>query len=111
MDFGIEERRLSQKRVVLTVTGRVTAVTAASFKSRAKKLVEDGSIELIFDLGGVTFIDSTGLATLVSSFKATREAGGWLRLANLSEPVRIIFKATLLERVFDTFPDVATAST
>jgi anti-sigma B factor antagonist len=57
----------------------------------------------------VSFIDSSGLASLVSGLKLARERGGWLRLAGVNEQVASIFKMTLLDRVFELYPNVDAA--
>jgi len=54
-------------------------------------------------------MDSSGLAALVSALKATREGGGWVRLANLTAQVQSVFKLTMLDKVFDMFPSVEAA--
>ena len=57
----------------------------------------------------VSFIDSSGLAALVSGLKAVRSAGGWLKLAAVSDQPRQVFKLTMLERVFEFYPSVQAA--
>ena len=64
---------------------------------------------LVVDLTAVPFIDSSGLAALVSGLKATRQAGGTLKLAGLNEQARTVFRLTRLERVFELYPDAAAA--
>ncbi|MFQ3567323.1 MAG: STAS domain-containing protein [Aggregatilineales bacterium] len=64
---------------------------------------------LIVDLENTTFIDSVGLATLVSGLKLARQRGGELILVNPSENVRIIFDLTHMDRVFQIAPTIQAA--
>jgi anti-sigma B factor antagonist len=109
MDFAITQELLSKECATLTVSGRLNAVTALELKEQLKQLVEKGCILLVVDLTAVPFIDSSGLAALVSGLKATRQAGGTLKLAGLNEQARTVFRLTRLERVFELYPDAATA--
>jgi anti-anti-sigma factor len=56
-------------------------------------------------MSGVSFLDSSGLAALVSGLKAAREAGGTLKLAGVNEQARQVFEITRLDQVFELYPD------
>jgi len=88
------------------VRGRLDAVSAQEVKARLKELVQAGHVELIVCLREVPFIDSSGLAALVSGLKAARQARGTLKLTNLCEPARTVFRLTMLERVLEMYADV-----
>jgi anti-sigma B factor antagonist len=107
--MDIAERTISQRCAVLAVDGRVTAVTAPELRTAIRRQVDAGRVELVIDLAGVSFLDSSGLASLISGLKATREAGGWLRLAALRDTVRSIFTLTMLDRVLELHADVEAA--
>lgn len=109
MDLQITEKLLSDKRAVVTLSGRVNAVTAPDLKAQLKRLAKGGHIQLVIDLTDVPFIDSSGLAALVSGFKAAREAGGTVKLAGLNEQTRTVFTLTMLDRVFESYPDTGAA--
>ncbi len=109
MDFDFTEKTLSARRVLITCAGRLNATSAPALKARMHELVSRGHVELVCDLSAVSFLDSSGLAALVSGLKATREAGGWIKLAGLNLQVRSIFSLTRLERVFELYPDVEAA--
>lgn len=55
---------------------------------------------VIVNLGGVTFIDSSGLATLVKMLKRCRQNDGELALSNLQQAVLIIMELTRLDKAF-----------
>ena len=58
---------------------------------------------------GVDYIDSSGVGELVSSYTTVRNAGGELKLLNLSQKVRDILNVTKLYTVFDVRTDEFTA--
>ena len=109
MDHEFTTEKLGDSRSLVTLSGRITAVNNADIKKKIQELVDTGSRELVFDLSGVSFMDSSGLAAFVSAMKKTREAGGWIKLAALPELTRSIFTLTQLDRVIDLYPDVKSA--
>jgi anti-sigma B factor antagonist len=58
--------------------------------------------DVVLDLGGIAFIDSSGLGTLVRLLTSLRRAQGDLKLCNLPEDVRKLLKLTNLISLFDT---------
>jgi anti-sigma B factor antagonist len=109
MEMGLKVTELSDRRAVIAARGRMNAMTAPAVKARIQELVAAGRVELVCDLTQVGFLDSSGLSALVSGLKATRERGGFLKLAGLNEQVAKIFKLTMLDRVFELYPSVETA--
>jgi anti-sigma B factor antagonist len=61
--------------------------------------------QAVVNLSGVTFVDSTALATLVQGMKHCRQRAGDLRLCTLQAPVRAVFELTRLDRAFVILPD------
>lgn len=105
----VEAEDADRKATVVRVAGRLNAASSPEAKARLKGLAGDGPKHLLLDLSELSFIDSSGLSTLVAGYKAAVEAGGSLKLACLVPQVREVFALTHLDRVFETFPDVATA--
>ena len=109
MNFQIVEKLLSDKRAVLTLSGQLNAASAAGLKAHLKRLAEKGHIQLVVDMTGVAFVDSSGLAALVAGLKAVREKGGLLKLAGLNQQTLTVFKLTWLDRVFEFYPEAQAA--
>lgn len=76
------------------LTGRFDAHQVPRFKDAVSP---DGSVEL--DLSGVSFIDSTGLATLVSMYKTAVAQGGDFNITGVQDQVWVIFEVTQLHTV------------
>ena len=94
---------------IIELSGRFDAHAAPLLKAWQDKA--NMPAQVIVDLSGVTFIDSTALATLVSGMKRCRQHGGDLYLCGLQQPVRIIFELTKLDRAFGIFPSETEAIT
>jgi len=109
MELEIKESNLAEKKVLLNISGRLNATSAQVLKTKLKQLVDAQKTEFILDMSAVSFIDSSGLSSLVSGLKLTRERGGWLKLAGVNEQVASIFKVTQLDKVFELYPNVEEA--
>ncbi len=66
---------------------------------------------VLLDFTEVTYIDSSGLATLVEYYKATRSFSGKLAVAGLTNRVRSIFDLVRLGEIFGVFTTLAEAKT
>jgi anti-sigma B factor antagonist len=64
----------------------------------------------IFDLSGVSFIDSSGVGTLVRSLTKLKKLGGTLRLTGVKGMVEGVLKLTQVDRVLEIYPTAAEAS-
>ena len=95
---------------VLKPEGRLNMVAAPGLKSQLDELVRSGKTRIVVDLDQVTFIDSSGLGALISGLKASRQAGGDLRIAQVPEQVLTVLRLTNLDRVLRAHPTVADAS-
>ena len=69
------------RTAVLQPTGRLNMVAAPALKSQIEESVGAGRDRIVVDFSDVIFIDSSGLGALISGLKATRQAGGDLRIA------------------------------
>lgn len=94
---------------IVHMQGKLDLLSTANVKQRLSQVVSEGSSKLVIDMSNVTFIDSSGLAALVSALKTTRLASGDLRLACLSEEARNIFEITRLDRVIQSYETVEDA--
>ena len=89
---------------VLTLTGRFDALTSPKVQSWLEDVSKYQPAQIVVNLSGVNFIDSTALSTLVAGMKRARQAGGDLRLCKLQQPVRMIIELTRLDKAFEIFP-------
>ncbi len=91
---------------VLSVGGEVDVATAPRLRERLLALVNDQRHRIVVDLGGVDFIDSTGLGVLIGALKRVRTHDGDLRLVCSEPRILKVFQITGLDRVFALVADV-----
>jgi anti-sigma B factor antagonist len=94
---------------VLALAGRLDAFAAPKVAEWVEATVQAQPANIVIDLDKVTFIDSTGLATLVKGMRRCRQQDGELVLCGLQKPVRVIFEVTRLDQAFPIFPTEAEA--
>jgi anti-sigma B factor antagonist len=91
---------------LLEVTGRVTlGDSGPSLQEKVRELLDSGHKNIILDLGGVTFLDSSGLGQLVGSYATAASRGGEIRLLNLNKRVYDLMQITKLYTVFAIYTD------
>jgi anti-sigma B factor antagonist len=86
---------------ILTLEGRLDAVSAPGAKAELHALIASGKRRLVLNLDKTGFIDSAGLGALVSCLRHCAAEGGDLRLAEVPPFCRSIFELTRLTRIFD----------
>jgi anti-sigma B factor antagonist len=102
--------RETENAVILEVIGRITlGASGPSLQARVRELLDSGHKNIILDLGGVTFLDSSGLGQLVGSYATAVSRGGEIRLLNLNKRVYDLMQITKLYTVFAIYTDEATA--
>jgi anti-sigma B factor antagonist len=90
--------------VILDLDDRLTAAVAPRLRTVVADLVAAGRTRIAINLADVTFIDSSGLGALVGALKATRTAGGDLRIAAAATQVVQVLRLTNLDRVLQVHP-------
>ena len=95
---------------VLTVTGEIDMATAPRFRQRLLALISGGAQNVVIDLSGVDYIDSTGLGVLMGGAKRVRSTGGDIRLVTTGSRLADLIELTRLDRVLDVFDSVSAAT-
>lgn len=95
---------------VVEVRGEVDLYSAPRLKSVIGDLTASGRNRIAVDLGGVEFMDSTGLGVLIGGLKRCREADGALALVAPAEPVRKVLTITGLDKVFPIYNTASEAT-
>ena len=108
MDLLVSTRP-GQGCTVVEVHGNLDMATQPRQRDGLQPVVEAGAGQVVMDLAGVGFMDSSALGTLVVVFKALRDGGGRLCLAGVQQPVRGLLKVTSVDRVIDIYDTVQAA--
>ncbi len=79
---------------ILSVHGEIDMATCPQLRQEIVAQITAGHTHLVIDLGGVEFIDSTGLGVLIGGLKRTRSQGGDLRVSRVGERLEKMFELT-----------------
>ena len=79
---------------------RSTCTPRRDFRERLIELVSQGKHQIVVDLEGVDFLDSTGLGVLVGGLKRLRSHDGDLALVCTQHRILKVFEITGLTKVF-----------
>jgi anti-sigma B factor antagonist len=82
---------------------------AAMLHGKLHDLVEAGNTQVVVNLAGVEFINSSGLSQLIAGASMMKNAGGALKLSNTPAKITALLKITKLSPVFESYPSVAAA--
>ncbi len=95
---------------ILDLSGRITlGQESGTVRDEVLLILASGSKKILVNLKEVTYIDSSGLGELVAAYTAVKNAGGELKLLNLTSKVRDLLVITKLVTVFDVKEDEASA--
>ena len=95
---------------VIDAVGRITLGEGSStFRDSIRDLVAQNHKKLLLNLGEVSYIDSSGIGEMVSSFTTVTNHGGQLKLLNLTKRVKDLLQITKLYTVFEVHDDEAAA--
>ncbi len=95
---------------VLDLNGRITlGEGSVTIRDAVRDTLSKGSNKILLNLGGVDYIDSSGIGELVSAFTTVKNSGGELKLLNLTKKVHDLLQITKLYTVFDVSDDEAAA--
>lgn len=106
MEATCEER---DDTTVVRVTGEVDLYTSPRMREAILKSLSRRRPNVVVDLSGVSYMDSSGIATLVEALHETRNRKGRLVLAGLNDRVREVFELARLHSVFELAASVEAA--
>jgi len=111
MMMEISHKEIAPGAAVVTLAGKIMmGAESEQIVSLVDSLLAQGKRTIVFDVAGVTHIDSTGIGRFISSYHKTSAAGGEMRMAGASGPLFHAFHVSLLDTVFRFYPDVEAAS-
>ena len=108
-DINISERQAGDV-AVLDLNGKVTiGEGSVALRNAIRRLLGEGKNKILLNLGGVGYIDSSGIGELVSSYTAINKEGGQLKLLSLTQKLQDLLTITKLLTVFDAYDTEADA--
>ena len=106
----ITHSEVAPDKVVVTLAGKVMmGPESERIVGQVDELLRRGKRTIIFDLAGVSHIDSTGIGRFISSYNKIMAAGGEMCMAAAVGHVFDTFHVSLLDTVFRFYPTVEEA--
>jgi anti-sigma B factor antagonist len=110
MSFIVDSHE-NQGVTVVTCRGRlILGDEVVILRERVKSLIPL-THQIVIDLGEVSYIDSSGLGTLVGLYTSGKAAGCEIKLAKLNRRVKDLLQITKLLTVFEVYEEEAKAVT
>jgi len=95
---------------IIHLSGRFDSTVTDRFKEFFQQLCEKGLDKFVIDMTDVSYIDSGGLGSIVTSLRKIRLAKGDIKVASLSDKVRSIFQLTRFHRIIEIFDNSESAA-
>ena len=108
MKFIVNIRQAGAASLV-EVSGRLTSFEAGAFRDAILGLLKQGKSNIVLNLRGLDYLDSSGIGELVRNYLTVVKQGGSMKVVGLASKVEEILKITQLYQVFPEYPDEASA--
>ena len=100
---------VEDQTAVLSIAGEVDMFSSPTARNAIMELVKQRVPKVIVELSGVSYMDSSGVATLIEGLQLCHKYNGTLVVAGLRDNVREVFELTRLDKIFKIFQDVEAA--
>jgi anti-anti-sigma factor len=97
------QTRKEKNAMIISVKGRMDAVTAPEFEKSLSDLISKGELSFLFDFGGLEYISSAGLRGILATAKKLKEKQGKIAITGLRGPVEEVFKISGFYSIFKIF--------
>ena len=107
----VSHHDLTHGVVAVTLSGRITmGPISRQIETITDELLQQGKRTIIFDLAGVTGLDSTGIGSFISCYSKINAAGGEMRMAGATGHLLDVFRITKLDAVFSFYATLGDAA-
>ncbi len=101
------KEKIENHVAVLSLSGKMMGgPETTALHDHIRSLMGDGISKVVIDLGGVKWINSSGLGVLMAAMTTLKNADGQMKLANTTEKVESLLMITQLMRIFETYDSV-----
>ena len=101
------KEKIENNVAVLALHGKMMGgPETTALHDHIRGLMKDGISKVVIDLGGVKWINSSGLGVLMAAMTTLKNVEGQMKLANVTEKVESLLMITQLIRIFETFDSV-----
>jgi anti-sigma B factor antagonist len=108
VNFSVSVRQADGVSLV-DVSGKLTSFETRAFQQMIARLLTQGQTNIVLNLTGLEYLDSSGIGELVRNYMSVIKKGGAMKVVGLAPKVEAILRVTQLYQVFPEFPDEASA--
>ena len=108
MNFSATIRQVGQVSVV-EVSGKLTSLESGALNNSIAQLLKEGRKQILLNLSGLTYLDSSGIGELVRTYMSVIKRDGEMKVVGLTDKAEEILKITKLYQVFQEFQDERSA--
>ena len=102
-ELDVKERQAGDV-TILDLNGSIRiGEGAVALRDAVRKLIGEGKNRVLLNLGGVSYMDSSGVGELIANYTTLSREGGQLKLLNLTDKIQNLLVITKLLTVFDTY--------
>ena len=110
MTTDMTQQEVAPGKVLITLTGKIMmGAGGGQIVETVDELMKQGVRIVVFDMSGVTALDSTGVGYFIVSFNKLAAAGGEMRMAGATGHVFQTFHVSLLDQIFPFFENAGAA--
>jgi anti-sigma B factor antagonist len=101
------KEKIENQVAVLSLSGKMMGgPETTALHDHIRGLMNDGIHKVVIDLGGVKWINSSGLGVLMAAMTTLKNSEGQMKLANVTEKVESLLMITQLMRIFETYDSI-----
>ena len=101
--------RRESRLVIVDMVGEIDLNAVARIRDTLGDLTKAASPQIVVNLAGATYIDSSGLGVLMGARRDALKGGGRLALCGMTKDVRMVFELTRLNKFFEIYDGEAAA--
>lgn len=95
--------RKDQNTVIVSLNGRMDAVTSPEFEKRLSEMIVAGESNFLINLGHLEYISSAGLRSILTIAKLLKAKEGKILIAGLQGPVKDVFTISGFGAIFKIY--------
>ncbi len=104
MKFKVSEK---YGAVIFSIKGKLLGGSETNdFNETIRKYLKEGKKNIVVDLSGVSYVNSTGMGMLIRNYTTVANEGGKLKLAEINERMRGLLSITKLNQIFEIYDSV-----
>jgi anti-sigma B factor antagonist len=108
-ELDVKERQAGDV-TILDMNGSIRiGEGSVALRDAVRRLLSEGKRKVLLNLGGVNYMDSSGVGELIANYTSVSRDGGELKLLNLTDKIQNLLVITKLLTVFDAYENEAEA--